>query len=135
MSRPRRRRSLRSAWEEELLGRVVRAGDDCHDLTSVLACHRMSEELVPAAAEIGQHYGFRPGVGRGHPHALLQILAEGLHLVGHLVLGHESVETTYIYLHADLKLKEAALAKTTPTQGTPDRYHPDDEVLAFLNGL
>ena len=32
-----------------------------------------------------------------------------------LWLGHESVETTYIYLHADLKLKEQALAKTTPT--------------------
>ena len=52
-----------------------------------------------------------------------------------LWLGHESVETTYIYLHADLKLKEAALAKTTPTQGTPARYRPEDEVLAFLNSL
>ncbi len=52
-----------------------------------------------------------------------------------LWLGHESVETTCVYLHADLKLKEAALAKTTPTRGTPDRYRPDDEVLAFLNRL
>ena len=52
-----------------------------------------------------------------------------------LWLGHESVETTYVYLHADLKLKEVALAKTTPTQGTPRRYRPDDEVLAFLNSL
>ena len=52
-----------------------------------------------------------------------------------LWLGHESVETTYVYLHADLKLKEAALAKTTPTQGTAARYRPEDEVLAFLKGL
>ena len=50
-------------------------------------------------------------------------------------LGHESVGTTYVCLDADLKLKEAALAKTTSTQGTPDHRHPDDEVLAFLNGL
>ena len=52
-----------------------------------------------------------------------------------LWLGHESVETAYIYLHADLKLKEAALAKTTPTQGKSARYRPDDEVLAFLSSL
>lgn len=52
-----------------------------------------------------------------------------------LWLGHESVETAYIYLHADLKLKEAAMAKTTPTQGKSARYRPDDEVLAFLSSL
>ena len=60
-----------------------------------------------------------------------------LHITGNFTfwLGHESVETTHVYLHADLKLKEAALAKTTPSQGTPERYRPDDEVLAFLNSL
>ena len=52
-----------------------------------------------------------------------------------LWLGHESVETTYIYLHADLKLKEKAMAKTTPSQLPSNRYRPDDEVLAFLNSL
>lgn len=52
-----------------------------------------------------------------------------------LWLGHESVETTYVYRHSDLKLKEAALAKTTPTQAAPARNRPDEEVLAFLNGL
>ena len=45
-----------------------------------------------------------------------------------LWLGHESVETTYVYLHADLKLKESAMAKTTPSQLPPNRYRPDDEV-------
>ena len=52
-----------------------------------------------------------------------------------LWLGHESVETTQIYLHADLTLKERALARTTPTQGSPGRYRPPDRLLAFLENL
>ncbi len=50
-------------------------------------------------------------------------------------LGHESVETTQIYLEATLAMKEQALAKTTPLNGTPGRYRPGDELLAFLNSL
>ncbi len=52
-----------------------------------------------------------------------------------LWLGHESVETTYIYLHADLQMKEKALEKTTPVNMRPNRYKPDDQVLAFLKSL
>lgn len=52
-----------------------------------------------------------------------------------LWLGHESVETTYIYLHADLELKEEALARTTPSNVRLPRYRPDDELLAFLKSL
>ncbi len=52
-----------------------------------------------------------------------------------LWLGHESVETTYIYLHADLQMKEKALATTTPVNMRPNRYKPDDQVLAFLKSL
>jgi integrase/recombinase XerD len=52
-----------------------------------------------------------------------------------LWLGHESVETTYIYLHADIKLKEQALAKTSPTNIPPARFEPDDSLLSFLNNL
>ena len=52
-----------------------------------------------------------------------------------LWLGHESVETTQIYLHADMKMKELALSKTTNVDVPPGRYHPDDELLAFLKGL
>ncbi len=52
-----------------------------------------------------------------------------------LWLGHESIETTQIYLHADLALKERALAKTTPPNSTPGRYRPPDRMLAFLEAL
>jgi integrase/recombinase XerD len=52
-----------------------------------------------------------------------------------LWLGHESVETTQIYIHADLKLKEKALAKTAPLNVKPGRYRPDDHLLAFLQNL
>jgi integrase/recombinase XerD len=52
-----------------------------------------------------------------------------------LFLGHESVETTSIYLHADLKLKEQTLARTVATSMKPTRYRPDDRVLAFLRSL
>jgi len=53
-------------------------------------------------------------------------------------LGHESMDTTQIYLHASLELKQQALAKATPMSewsGSPHRYHPDDVLLAFLKGL
>jgi len=52
-----------------------------------------------------------------------------------LWLGHESVETTQIYLEANLAMKEEILAKTTPPEGKPGRYHPDDHLLAFLRSL
>ena len=52
-----------------------------------------------------------------------------------LWLGHESIETTQIYLDANLELKEKMLAKTSPPGGTPGLYRPDDALLAFLNGL
>ena len=52
-----------------------------------------------------------------------------------LWLGHESVETTQIYLEATLSMKEQALAKSTPSPGTPGRYKPGDRLLGFLNNL
>jgi len=52
-----------------------------------------------------------------------------------LWLGHESPRTTQIYLHAHLALKEQALARTTPPNTTPGRYHPSDKLLAFLDNL
>jgi integrase/recombinase XerD len=52
-----------------------------------------------------------------------------------LWLGHESVETTQAYLHADLKLKEKALAKMSSPSINASRYKPDDKLLSFLEGL
>ena len=52
-----------------------------------------------------------------------------------LWLGHESVETTQIYLEATLAMKEKALAKTAPPRGRPSRYRPGDPLLGFLNSL
>jgi integrase/recombinase XerD len=52
-----------------------------------------------------------------------------------LWLGHESVETTQIYLHADLTLKERALARTAPRTGKPGRYRAPDALLTFLDNL
>jgi site-specific recombinase XerD len=52
-----------------------------------------------------------------------------------LWLGHESVETTQIYLEATLAMKEKALAKTTSPRGRPSRYRPGDPLLGFLNSL
>jgi integrase/recombinase XerD len=52
-----------------------------------------------------------------------------------LWLGHEQAETTQIYLHADLELKERALARTRPPDTRPGRYRPPDKLLAFLESL
>jgi site-specific recombinase XerD len=52
-----------------------------------------------------------------------------------LWLGHESVETTQMYLQASLEMKERALAKTAPVNVLPGRYRPDDRLLAFLRSL
>jgi site-specific recombinase XerD len=52
-----------------------------------------------------------------------------------LWLGHEQTETAGIYLHADLALKEKALARTTPPDASPGRYRPPDPLLAFLESL
>jgi site-specific recombinase XerD len=52
-----------------------------------------------------------------------------------LWLGHESVETTHVYLAADLASKERALAKTAPSLAAACRYRPPDRLLAFLSAL
>jgi site-specific recombinase XerD len=75
------------------------------------------------------------------PHVLRHSMAMGLLQAGvdraviALWLGHESVETTQIYLEANLAMKEEILAKTTSPGGTPGRYRPGDGLLAFLKNL
>lgn len=68
--------------------------------------------------------------------AAMELLQHGIdRSVIALWLGHESVETTQMYLHADLRLKEQALARIAPLGVKPRRYHPDDKLLAFLESL
>ena len=52
-----------------------------------------------------------------------------------LWLGHEQVGTTDIYLHADMKTKERALARTAPAGSAAGRFRPGDKLLGFLEGL
>lgn len=75
------------------------------------------------------------------PHVLrhtcaMRLLAVGVDItVIALWLGHESVETTQMYLHADLTIKERALDRTAPIGTRPGRYQPPDTLLAFLDSL
>ena len=52
-----------------------------------------------------------------------------------LWLGHESVKSTQMYLHADMRLKEKALSRTAPLGVNQARYRPCDKLLSFLEGL
>jgi len=68
--------------------------------------------------------------------AAMNLLEAGVDLTTiALWLGHASLQSTSIYLHADMALKERALARTTPPEVRAGRYRPTDEVLAFLQGL
>jgi integrase/recombinase XerD len=81
-------------------------------------------------------------VGRSiTPHTLrhtaaMDLLRRGVDLtVIALWLGHESIETTQIYLHADMRLKERALGYADPSGAPPRRFRPSDRLLAFLQSL
>jgi hypothetical protein len=52
-----------------------------------------------------------------------------------LWLGHESIETTNAYVHANLAMKEKALAKVLPMDTPFRRFHADDRLLAFLESI
>ena len=78
---------------------------------------------------------------RVSPHVLrhtaaMELLQHGVDLtVIALWLGHESPETTQVYIHANMELKEKALAKTSSLDCPPSHYRPDDQLLAFLKSL
>lgn len=99
------------------------------------------EQLVAKYSAIAQKRCPSMKTKRITPHVLrhsaaMNLLHNGVdRSVIALWLGHESVETTEIYLHADLRMKEKALSRTTPSATKPTRYHPSDKLLAFLEGL
>ena len=81
------------------------------------------------------------GAKKVSPHVLRHSTAMHLFQAGvdmaviALWLGHESLETTHVYVEADLATKERALAKLAPMLGTLARYQADDKLLAFLAAL
>lgn len=93
-----------------------------HVATAELTCHSLQRKRVS-------------------PHVLrhttaMDLLQHGIdRSVIALWLGHESMDSTQAYLHADLQLKEQALAKTQPFNGQQGRYKPTDRLLAFLREL
>lgn len=99
------------------------------------------EQLVAKYAAIAQNSCPSLKGKRLSPHVLrhtaaMELLQHGVdRTVIALWLGHESVETTQMYLHADLRLKEKALSRTTQRGAKPARYRPTDKVLVFLEGL
>jgi site-specific recombinase XerD len=98
------------------------------------------QQLVARAATAAQHCA---SLQDKHvtPHTLRHTAAMSLLHAGvdpvtiALWLGHESPRSTQPYIHADLKLKEQALARTAPPKTRPGRYRPPDKLLAFLESL
>lgn len=78
---------------------------------------------------------------RVHPHVLRHSCAMALLQAGvdstviALWLGHADTSSTQPYIHADMTIKERALALLTPPDAAPGRYTPSDEILRFLDGL
>lgn len=87
--------------------------------------------------------GACPTLARKHltPHVLrhtcaMNLLRSGVDItVIALWLGHESLQATQIYIHADMAIKEQAIARTAPMDVKPGRYRPPDTLLAFLESL
>jgi len=123
---------VRNAQAGDTLFPNARGRDLSHDGLAFLLARHLATAREHCASLKGK---------RVTPHVLrhtaaMRLLEHGVdHTVIALWLGHESVETTYVYLHADLKLKEKALATTTPSKRPAVRYRPDDPLLAFLNSL
>lgn len=106
---------------------------------------RMSQDAVErlVARHVAAARQGCPSLAQKHvtPHTLrhtaaMQLLQRGVdRSVIALWLGHESIETTQVYLHADLRLKEKALARTSSSGQVPGRYRPGDALLTFLDSL
>jgi len=98
--------------------------------------HLLAKHLATAQKRCSSLQGKRvsPHVLR-HSAAMELLLAGVDHGVIALWLGHEQPDTTQIYIHANLALKEQALARTMPPNVRAGRYKPDDELLACLKNL
>jgi site-specific recombinase XerD len=144
----RKQRAIPLAGPVESLLRVwlnERAGQPCDPLFPTRTGRRLSRDAVALrvsthAATAAQRCPSLRGK-RIHPHVLrhscaMSLLQSGVDTsVIALWLGHAGVRSTDAYIHADISIKEKALALTTPASARPGRYHPPDKVLAFLEDL
>jgi site-specific recombinase XerD len=98
--------------------------------------HRLAKHTASAAERCPSLHSKRVSAHVLRHTSAMQLLHAGVDTaVIALWLGHERVETTQIYLHADLRLKEQALARTKPPTTKPGRFRPSDSLLAFLESL
>lgn len=99
------------------------------------------QHLLAKHLKTAQKSCFSLNEKRVTPHVLRHSCAMQLLMAGvdrtmiALWLGHESVETTQVYLHANLKLKQEMLSKTNMPGGKPGIFRPDDQLLFFLKQL
>jgi integrase/recombinase XerD len=124
--------------------RELEAGDDAMAFPNVrrapltrFAIHLLLRKAVQAAST---HCPSLKGK-RVSPHVIrhgtaMALLQAGVDIAVIAVwLGHESIETTNVYVHANLTMKEKALAKIQPMDTPFRRFRPDDRLLAFLEAL
>lgn len=98
--------------------------------------HRLAECVAEASSKCPTLKGKRVTLHVLRHTAAMRLLRAGVDLATiALWLGHEQMETTQIYLHADLALKERALSRTTPVNTNLGRYRPPDALIAFLEAL
>lgn len=124
--------------------REIEGGDDAIVFPSARGA-RLSADGVQylLAKHVAQASKTCPSLGKKHvtAHVLrhttaMELLQAGVERsVIALWLGHESIETTQIYLDANLEMKQAALDKVEPQLGRVGRFRPDDQLLAFLKRL
>ena len=107
---------------EPLTTRAFELRLDKHTTTAARACPTLSTKRIT------------PHTLR-HTNAML-LRAENVDIYTiALWLGHATVKSTEIYLHADNKLKQEAIQRAAPIGTRPGRYRPPDTLLAFLEGL
>ena len=139
-ARSERRRSARTV---QLLSRLAdgASGDQSEPLFISNRGNRLSRDAVEGIVRrhVEQHQKMPiPERKRVTPHVLrhsaaMQLLHGGVdRTVIALWLGHESVETTQMYIHADMKMKEKAIAKTRPVEAT--RPLPPERQVALFPG-
>jgi integrase/recombinase XerD len=120
------------AWLKE------RGGDNDDPLFPSRTGSQLSRDAVE---RLVTRHATAAGLKAVSPHVLrhtaaMQLLHAGADIaVIALWLGHEQTETTQIYLHADMTIKQRALDRTTPPNTRPGRYQPSDSILAFLDAL